>query len=213
MSEKQFDEVTRCPKCSASIDFVIEFGYIPAEWKVCPGKHGGLNFLLLGCYYDDIKEQQFLCPECDEVICTNYGDLKRFFGLEESKEVRIMKVRVPIGELKDIQALEQKFQAKFLQAELGEEEAIVEMLPVASLDFFVYVYNCKATLALLKGVVVLGITKDEWEYDEELYQELIDQVIYEDNDGSITWSGNYWPQSEESLALFREFLKGLKRKA
>jgi len=124
-----------------------------------------------------------------------------------------MKVRVPKEELEDVRALEQKFQAKFLQAELLEKEAIVEMLPVASLDFFVYVYNCKATLALMDGAMALDITEDEWEYDKELLQELIDRVIYEDNDGSTTWSGNYWPQSKESLALFEEFLKGLRRKA
>jgi len=127
-----------------------------------------------------------------------------------------MKARVPKEELKDIRALEQKFQAKFLQAELLEEEAIVEMLPVASLDFFVYVYNCKATLVLVGETLAemhVAITNDEWKYNEELYQKLVDQVIYEDNDGSITWSGNYWPQSEESLSLFKEFLKGLKRKA
>jgi len=124
-----------------------------------------------------------------------------------------MKVRVPKEELKDIRALQQKYQAKFLQAELKGEEAIVEMLEVASLDFFVYVYNCKATLALMDGAMALDITEGEWEYDKELYQELIDQIIYEDNEGSITWSGTYWPQSEKSLTLFREFLKGLKRKA
>jgi len=36
-----------------------------------------------------------------------------------------MKVRVPKEELEDVRALEQKFQAKFLQAELLEKEAIV----------------------------------------------------------------------------------------
>jgi len=82
MDKKQLCGVAECPNCSAAIDFVIEFSYIPAEWRVSPGGHGRLHFEHLGSYYEDKKELVFLCPECDEVICTSYSDLRRFFGLE-----------------------------------------------------------------------------------------------------------------------------------
>jgi pyruvate-formate lyase-activating enzyme len=82
-----------------------------------------------------------------------------------------------------------------------------------SLDFFVLVYNCKATLVLTGETMDIEVTEDEWEYDEELYEELINHIIYDDNDGSITWSGNnYWPQSEKSPTLFAELMRGLSRK-
>jgi hypothetical protein len=37
-------------------------------------------------------------------------------------------------------------------------------------------------------------------------------VVYDDNDGAINMSGQYFPQSEESLALFRRLLSSARPK-
>lgn len=124
-----------------------------------------------------------------------------------------MLVRVKTSELADIPALEKHHGGKLLRAEILGDEAVVEFLPVASLEFFVDVWNCQGTVVLVKEGEEIYIDEDEgWEYDPELYNRLVEHVVYDDNDGAINWSGRYWPQSKESLQLFRTFLGTLKRK-
>ena len=74
-------------------------------------------------------------------------------------------------------------------------------LPVASLDFFVNVWNCQAELYLAHGSDCTS-AEEVLELDAEALEELLDRVVYDDNDGAINISGQYFPQSEESLALF-----------
>lgn len=118
-----------------------------------------------------------------------------------------MQITVRTEELADIPALERKHKAKFLQANILGEEAVVEMLPVADLGFFVNVWNCQGFLVLVDGENETLVTEDEWQYDQELYGKLVERVIYDDNNGAINWSGRYFPQSKESLALFSRLME------
>ena len=113
----------------------------------------------------------------------------------------------------DIPALERELGGKFLSAQILGELAIVSLLPVASLEFFIDVRNCRGTLVLVdeKGKEA-WITEEEWEYNPDLYQQLIDRVVYDDNDGAINLSGRYYPQSSKSLELFQALVQTLKKK-
>ena len=122
------------------------------------------------------------------------------------------KITVRTEELADIPALERKHQAKLLQAHILGEEAIAEMVPVASLEFFVDVWNCQGTLVLVDGEQETWVTEDEWQYDPQLYGELVERVIYDDNDGAINMSGRYYPQTEESGELFHKVLVSMEKK-
>jgi len=114
----------------------------------------------------------------------------------------MLRVAVDVARLSDIPALEKALGGKFLQAEiLPSGKAEVTILPVASLDFYVDVWNCQAELYLAHGGKCTP-AEEVLELDAELLEELVDQVVYDDNDGAINMSGQYFPQSEESLALF-----------
>jgi hypothetical protein len=122
------------------------------------------------------------------------------------------KITVRTEELADIPALERKHKAKLLQAHILGEEAIAEMLPVASLEFFIDVWNCQGTLVLVDGEQETWVTKDEWQYDQELYGELVERVVYDDNDGAINMSGRYYAQTEESEGLFHKLLAQMQKR-
>jgi hypothetical protein len=124
----------------------------------------------------------------------------------------MQRVAVDANRLNDIPALERALEGKFLQAEiLAGGKAEVTILPVASLDFFVNVWNCQAELYLVHGGDCTP-AEDVVDLDPEGLQALIDQVIYEDNDGAINMSGQYFPTSEESLAAFRRLMATAKPK-
>ena len=114
----------------------------------------------------------------------------------------MLRVAVDAARLSDIPALEKALGGKFLQAEiLTSGKAEVTILPVASLEFFVNVWNCQAELYLAHGGDCTP-AEQVLELDADLLEELQDRVVYDDNDGAINISGQYFPQSEESLALF-----------
>jgi len=114
----------------------------------------------------------------------------------------MLRVAVDAARLCDIPALEKALGGKFLQAEiLPSGKAEVTILPVASLEFFVNVWNCQAELYLAHGGDCTP-AEQVLELDADLLEELQDRVVYDDNDGAINISGQYFPQSEESLALF-----------
>jgi len=114
----------------------------------------------------------------------------------------MLRVAVDAARLSDIPALEKALGGKFLQAEiLPSGKAEVTILPVASLEFFVNVWNCQAELYLAHGGDCTP-AEQVLELDADLLEELQDRVVYDDNDGAINISGQYFPQSEESLALF-----------
>ena len=118
----------------------------------------------------------------------------------------MLKVAIDATRLSDIPALEQALGGKFLQAEILGAKAEVTILPVASLEFFVNVWNCRAELYLAHGGDCT-LADEVLELDAELLEELLDHVVYDDNDGAINISGQYFPTSDESLALFHRLME------
>jgi hypothetical protein len=119
----------------------------------------------------------------------------------------MLRVAVDTDRLNDIPALEAALGGKFLQAELlAGGKAEVTILPVASLDFFVNVWNCQAELYLAHGGNCTP-AEEVLEMDAEAVKMLIDRVVYDDNNGAINMSGQYFPTSEESLAAFRQVME------
>lgn len=119
----------------------------------------------------------------------------------------MLRVAVDVSRLNDIPALERALEGKFLQAEiLPGGKAEVTVLPVASLDFFVSVWNCQADLFVAYGGDCAP-AEDVLDVDPTTLQELINQVVYEDNDGAINVSGLYWPTGDESMALFQRLME------
>ncbi len=111
-------------------------------------------------------------------------------------------------ELEDIDALENRVGGKFLDAALhGDGTGTARFIPVASREFYVDVWNCSGT------VVVNGeyVTEDLFDFDHELHDDLVTQVVENDNDGALNWSGQYHPRTEESLKLFRDFMDTVER--
>jgi len=118
----------------------------------------------------------------------------------------MLRVSVDAGRLSDIPALEQALGGKFIQAEISGDKAEVTILPVPSLEFFVNVWSCRAELYLVHGGNCTP-AGEVLELDAEAAQALVDQVVYEDNDGAINMSGMYYPTSQESLALFQRVME------
>lgn len=122
----------------------------------------------------------------------------------------MLRVAVDANRLNDIPALEEALGGKFLQAELLEGgKAEVSLLPVASLDFFVNVWNCQAQLYLAYGGAC-ELAEEVLDLDAEAVQELIDLVVYDDNGGAINMSGLYYPTSDESAAAFLRVMETAK---
>jgi hypothetical protein len=123
-----------------------------------------------------------------------------------------MQVTVPTNELQDIPALERKHKGKLLTAQINGETATAEFIPVASLEFFVDVRNCNAWLCVGAWGGELHY-EDDYTLDADLLEQLKDRVIYDDNDGAINFSGQYYPQSRKSAQLFRRLMKTAKLKS
>ena len=121
---------------------------------------------------------------------------------------REMGVVTVITESRDIEQLEREMHAHFLWAEVAADgKLIAHMLPTTA-DFWVNVWNCR-------GTIVIGDTyihDGNFDYDDKLYEELVNTVVYDDNDGAINWSGLYYPRTYKSARLFKKFLKTLKAK-
>lgn len=117
----------------------------------------------------------------------------------------MIKVAVGANRLSDIPALEAALEGKFLYAEVKGGKAEVTLLPVASLDFFINVWNCQGDLYLAHGGKCT-LADDVLEMDTRAVQTLINRVVCDDNEGGINMSGQYFPQSEESVAMFRAIL-------
>lgn len=119
----------------------------------------------------------------------------------------MLRVAVDANRLNDIPALEKALGGKFLQANLlpgGKAE--VTILPVASLEFFVNVWNCQAELYLAHGGDCTP-AEEVLEMDALALEALVEQVVYGDNEGGINMSGQYFPTSEESLAAFQRVME------
>lgn len=118
----------------------------------------------------------------------------------------MLRVSVDAGRLSDIPALGQALGGKFIEAEISGDKAEVTILPVASLEFSVNVWNCQAELYLVHDNDYT-LAEDVLDLDPEAVQALVDQVVHEDNGGAINMSGMYYPTSEESLAAFRRVME------
>jgi len=108
---------------------------------------------------------------------------------------------------KPIRQLEKEMNAVFLRGEMGADGKLTpHMLPTTA-DFCVNVWNCR-------GVIIIGESDihDDFDYDAQLYDELVQTVVYDDNDGAINWSGRYYPRTYKTARLFKKFLKTLKVK-
>jgi hypothetical protein len=104
--------------------------------------------------------------------------------------------------LQDVAGWERANGAKVLQAELlGDGRARAEVLPVATLAWYVNVWNCRADLVLVTGEGE-RCAEELFDLDAAALDALTDRVIYEDHCGAVNMSGWYHPLSGESLALF-----------
>lgn len=84
-----------------------------------------------------------------------------------------------------------------------------------SQGFWVNVGNFRGTIVLAGKKADYSediyISPEKYDYDHDLAHQLIHQVI-RDNDGSITWSGHYYPVTKKSFQLFQKFLKTLSKR-
>lgn len=110
--------------------------------------------------------------------------------------------------LQDVAGWERANSAKLLQAELlGDGTARAEVLPVAGVDWWINVWNCKADLVI--GEDYAG---DLFDLDTEALAALTVQVIYQDHNSGINLSGQYYPLSQDSRAAFAHLMETAKPK-
>lgn len=88
-----------------------------------------------------------------------------------------------------------------LGATLNEGKCKMEVIQVATDEFYVSVCDCKAKL-FYKGHAIERNDKNK-----DIYDKLCDKIIYEDNDGAINMSGIYYPKTQESLKLFEKLIR------
>lgn len=122
-----------------------------------------------------------------------------------------MKITVPVSDLHDLGKLERKHRAKFIQATIDGDTAVVEMSPVADLAFYVNVRNCCGTIVLC-AETGNQFLDDLYEYDEALADALIIQVVEGDYDAGINMSGQYWPLTAKSVKLFQKLMQSARPK-
>jgi len=120
-------------------------------------------------------------------------------------------VIVKCGVNEDISELERKHSAVFIDGEiLPDRTLIARLMPVSSLEFVVNVWNCQASVHIVERENGSMRLKEEIkpDADPELFERLVDSVVYDDNDGAINMSGLYFPKSGKSVQLFRKLLAG-----
>lgn len=124
---------------------------------------------------------------------------------EAEREMGIVTITT---EKKDISELEKEMNAHFLWGEVAADGKLTaHMLPTTA-DFYVNVWNCQGTIVIGETVIHDG----NFNFDVQLYEKLVETVVYDDNDGAINWSGLYYPRTYKSARLFKKFLKTLKAK-
>ena len=121
-------------------------------------------------------------------------------------------VAVDPSRLNDIPALERALGGKFIGAEMRGSRAVVEILPVTDLRFWVDVRNLKGEIYLEYGGHTEPLDEIMESYDRDLAQELIAQVVEGDNGGALNMSGMYFPTSQKSIALFEQLMQSAKPK-
>jgi hypothetical protein len=110
---------------------------------------------------------------------------------------------IDAAHLEDIDAWERANKAKLLTAELlGDGTARAKVLPVADLDWWINVWNCKADL-------VIGDTYADELYtlDTEALAALTVAVVYEDHGAAVNLSGQYYPLSDKSAGAFARLME------
>jgi hypothetical protein len=118
----------------------------------------------------------------------------------------MVKINIDAAELADVPAFERRHRVKLLSAEIRPKgRAVVEVLPVATVDWFVKVQDERAALMLADGSQYINAAA-LFALDADVLVELVECVVYEDNDSDINLSGWYYPQSAESLALFERLM-------
>jgi len=132
---------------------------------------------------------------------------------EKWRENKMKKVFIPKEQ--DVREYELKNKVKVVSGELKPEGLYADIIDISA-GFFIDVWNCQGRVVLWGEKEDWSdnkyITSDEYQYDEKLHEELVNTVIYDDNDGAINMSGHYYPQSEKSQELFKEFIQTVKKK-
>jgi len=117
-----------------------------------------------------------------------------------------MWAKVKLEELFDMETLERKLGGKVLKGDVYPHYAEVEYEPVATLSWFVTVWDCDATITTADDDGQLGRSLAQYK-ETATYQAVVNKVVYEDNSGAINISGMYYPKSQESLDLFEALLE------
>jgi len=121
-----------------------------------------------------------------------------------------MKITVPVHDLHNLPELERRHRAKFIQAHIDGDTAVVEMVPVADLGFYVNVWNCRGNVVICTETDQF-LLDDLYCYDEDMADALIAQVL-EEYDAGINMSGQYWPRSRKSISLFKKLMQSARPK-
>ena len=113
----------------------------------------------------------------------------------------MQRLTVKTTELSNMDALERRLRGKIIQTHVQGDEAVVELQPTATLDWYVNVWNCQAI------IIADGEPLDIEDFDREVYAELVWHVM-ESLGGAINLSGQYYPQDAEALEMFERLRAG-----
>ena len=103
-----------------------------------------------------------------------------------------------------------KYGGIFVEGQIENDKGKIKIMKVASNKFVVDVWDCQARILLRDREQLFSFDEKYKNYDEKIYDELCNTVIYDDNDGAINMSGQYYAKSERSVKLFEELVKSAK---
>jgi len=75
--------MAKCPECGAEIDTLRLIQHEVAKAYLYLSESGGVD--TGGWDTIEVKETYFYCPECDELLFTNYDDAENFLAQKEEK--------------------------------------------------------------------------------------------------------------------------------
>lgn len=121
------------------------------------------------------------------------------------------KMIIPAG--MEISDFERENNVRFLRGEVTEKGTDADVVDVSG-GFFVNVWDWTGTIVQIVDAgdrnADVYITCDEYEYDEKVYEMLVDNVVYSDSHSGMNVSGIYYPTSEKSVELFTRLMKTVK---
>jgi len=78
--------MSKCPKCGKEIDYLRDFSPMWQEFKMTIDKIGDAHYELVDNSTPMDRDDEYICPECGEVLFTDEEEAVKFLEGETSQK-------------------------------------------------------------------------------------------------------------------------------